>query len=214
MQFTLLGFPTRIDHSFWFMAIILGGAMADLRRALVWVAVVFVSILVHELGHALIARRYGFRPAILLYSMGGLTSWQMTHAISEWKRILISAAGPAAGFLLGTVVILSKDALPVEVSGFARLAVRDLIWVNIGWGLLNLLPILPLDGGNIMNSLAVLARGKRDSRIPLYISIVVCGVLFVLALRYRSYWIVILTGWMAFSNFRSLQTLSRIRNSR
>lgn len=214
MQFTLFGFPTRIDHSFWFMAVILGGAMADLRRALVWVAVVFVSILVHELGHALIARSYGFRPAILLYSMGGLTSWQMTHAISEWKRIVISAAGPAAGFLLGTVVILSKDTLPLESSLVAHTAVRDLIWVNIGWGLLNLLPVLPLDGGHIMNSIAVLARGKRDSRIPLYISIAVSAVLCVLALNHGMILGVILTGWMAFSNFRSLQSLSRIRNSR
>ncbi len=214
MQFTLLGFPTRIDHSFWFMAIILGGAMADLRRALVWIAVVFVSILVHELGHALIARSYGFRPAILLYSMGGLTSWQMTHAISEWKRIRISVAGPAAGFLLGTVVILSKDVLLVEGSELAQWAVRDLIWVNIGWGVLNLLPVLPLDGGNIMNSLAVLARGKRDSRIPLYVSIAVSAVLCVLSLHYGMIWGVILTGWMAFSNFRSLQTLSKIRNPR
>jgi stage IV sporulation protein FB len=214
MQFTLFGFPVRIDPSFWFMAIILGGAMVDAHRAMVWVVVVLVSILVHEMGHALAARQYGFRPSILLYSMGGMTSWQMTHEISEWKRILVSAAGPAAGFVLGTAVILVKDPLLVDASGIVQLAVRDLIWVNIGWGLLNLLPIMPLDGGNIMNSVAVMLRGKKDSRIPLYVSISVSSVLCVLAVQRGMIWGGILTGWMAFSNFRSLQTLSKIRGSR
>jgi len=214
MQFQLLGFPVRVDPSFWFMAIILGGTRADVRGALVWVGVVFVSILVHELGHALMARQYGFRPAIMLYSMGGLTSWQMTHPISEWKRILVSAAGPMAGFVLGTAVILAKGSMPADSPYFASMAVRDLIWVNIGWGVLNLLPILPLDGGHIMNSIAVLARGKRDSRIPLYVSIVISGLLFALSLYHRQIWMGILTGWMAYTNFRSLQTLSRIRSSR
>ncbi len=187
------------------MAVVLGGAQADTRLALIWVVVVFLSVLVHELGHAFAARGFGFQPAILLYSMGGLTSWTQTRPLGEGRQILISGAGPAAGFLLGGIAIGLIPQIPDDSSVFLQVALRDLIWVNIGWGLLNLLPILPLDGGQIMNSAVRMISGGKPGLLPLRISLVACVAICVLALYVQMIWGAILAAWLAFNNFRALR---------
>ncbi len=71
MRFRLAGFPVEIHPSFFILAVLLGLGAGDVRLILLWVAVVFVSILTHELGHAIVGRSYGLQPQIRLYSMGG-----------------------------------------------------------------------------------------------------------------------------------------------
>src|SRR5262249_23113383 len=81
---------------------------------------------------------------------GGLTSWTENKEVSPKKHIAISLAGPFAGFLFGGAVYLSEVALPdLFADHFGRVTYRDLLWVNFGWGIFNLLPVLPLDGGNV-----------------------------------------------------------------
>ena len=70
---------------------------------LTWIVAVFLSILIHELGHALVMRAYGFRPWITLYGLGGQASYDLplcvhVEGIGALAQVLISAAGPAAGF--------------------------------------------------------------------------------------------------------------------
>ena len=76
LRFRLLGVPVRIHPLFWLVACLLGGPWLEGRWGagylLLWVACVFVSILVHELGHVLAGRAFGARGHILLYSFGGL----------------------------------------------------------------------------------------------------------------------------------------------
>jgi stage IV sporulation protein FB len=72
LKFSILGIPVGVDWWFWLMCILLGGgfyakAPEDWHRVAVWTAVVFVSIMVHELGHALAARRFGVKPLIKLH---------------------------------------------------------------------------------------------------------------------------------------------------
>ena len=70
MRFTLAGFPVQIHWSFFLVAALLGFSR-DLYVLLVWMGVVFVSVLLHEMGHALVGRRFGMHPEIFLYAMGG-----------------------------------------------------------------------------------------------------------------------------------------------
>ena len=94
---------------------------------LIFAIVVFVSILVHELGHALAFRRYGTASRIVLYHFGGLaipeespwgeSQWRLSDDRPERNEIVISLAGPVAGFLLAAVVI-----------GAVRLAGHKLLW--------------------------------------------------------------------------------------
>jgi hypothetical protein len=130
MQFRLLGFPVRVDVSFLIVVAMLGAGRGDLWLMLLWVAVVFVSILVHEAGHASVARAYGCQPSITLFAMGGLTQWSGGPELSPLRHVLVSLAGPLAGFALGGLVVVVWRALPPEAPFLAQLAVRDLLWVN------------------------------------------------------------------------------------
>src|SRR5919109_1742559 len=113
LRFNLAGFPVRVHPLFWLIAVLLGYSSGDIVQILVWVAVVFLSILVHELGHALAFRRYGLSSQIVLHFAGGLTVPESTYWGSRWanvalgpnQNIFISLAGPVAGFLIAALVI-------------------------------------------------------------------------------------------------------------
>src|SRR5262245_22978444 len=96
----ILGIPVKIDPSFLIICAVLAFNRLQSPALLVeWLIVIFVSILIHELGHALVVRWYGLSPQIMLYSMGGLTSWRDEKGVSHAKHIAISLAGPFAGFI-------------------------------------------------------------------------------------------------------------------
>ncbi|MGZ3461410.1 MAG: M50 family metallopeptidase, partial [Archangium sp.] len=147
-HFKLGRIPVVVEPTFWLMAGFLGTNLwRDLQLLLSWIAVCFVSIMVHELGHALMAMALGSRGAgIRLYSFGGLC---YHHVLSRWRSVAVSAAGPLAGFLFAGLLKLAHPVLPLHgVLGFY--VYRFLLDVNIYWGLMNLLPVHPLDGGSIV----------------------------------------------------------------
>jgi Zn-dependent protease len=181
MQFRLIGFPVRVDVSFAIVVALLGAGRGDLWLVLLWVAVVFVSILVHEL-------------------WGGVR-------LRPLPLVVVSLAGPMAGFALGGAVLALAGALPPEAPFLARLAVQDLLWVNFGWGLLNLLPVLPLDGGQVVRSLLHAARGREDDRLPLKVSVVVGGAACALALSVGMLWAAMLAGLITWSNWSALRQI-------
>ena len=107
LNFALFGIPVRVHPLFWLVACC--SAMpngGDGSAILTWIAAVFFSILIHELGHAMVIRIRRIYPWIMLYSMGGLASCdpastrRWTMRTTHWRQILICAAGPVAGFLL------------------------------------------------------------------------------------------------------------------
>ena len=72
LRFSIAGIPVRVHPLFWLIALLLGSS-GDLLQIVIWIFVVFVSIVVHELGHAFALRWYGLRSQILLHFSGGLT---------------------------------------------------------------------------------------------------------------------------------------------
>lgn len=183
LRFSCVGIPIRVSAWFWVAAALFGwgacrslagGDQRELLRYLViWVGAVFVSILLHEMGHALAYRRFGQATQVVLYHFGGLTAplpWGRRAAQSPGARFLVSAAGPFAQLALAAVVVVG-----FEVAGFAvpfplpdlgaRLGLGAgrpiesrftfaLVWfllqINIFWPALNLLPVPPLDGGHMV----------------------------------------------------------------
>lgn len=147
-------------------------------RTAIWVGVVFVSILWHELGHAWMMRRHGYAPWIELYGMGGRTGWGKGPGFPSPKvRILVSLAGPGAGFLLGGAVWLAALGLR-GTNGFLDDALTSLLWVNIGWGLVNLVPMLPWDGGAAMHGVfdaTMKGNGQRAAGIMTLVVAAICG---------------------------------------
>ena len=253
LHFRLFGFPIRVHPFFWVVILILGmgglgGGQADPVETLIWVVVAFISILVHELGHAVLYRRYGGHPWITLYGMGGLSSCDDCDR-SPVSQILISAAGPIAGFLLAAGILLlvflsGHQWVPVTRENFQQLfqqyqslpphlslpfynrliepfassalniAINDLLWINIWWGLLNLLPIYPLDGGRIARELFTLKGNVRQGVVQsLWLSVVLAGVCGVFGLLWRqSLYMLLIFGYLAYVNYQTIQAYQNYRS--
>ena len=146
-----------------------------------FVAIAFVSMVVHELGHAVAFRAFGVDPNITLVGMGGVTSG--SGRLSPRQHIVVSLAGPL------TVLVLFGLPSPVGVapgrpstSTDGLVFLYEMLWINVGWSVLNLLPMLPLDGGNVTMSLLDMATQGRGRRPTEIISILVAGAGGLLAL--------------------------------
>lgn len=197
----IFGIPLTVDMSFFFVAVFLGFSRLNEPFLLAqWVAVVLVSVVVHELGHAFMSRAFGHEPEVRLYAMGGVTTWRTTEDSGPGRHLLISLAGPAAGFVFGTPALLALIFIPELRGSSYELLFYDLVWVNYGWGILNLLPILPLDGGNAVRSGIEWLTGKDTERPALVVSTVFSVILFALAALNGFLWGAFLAAWFAVMN--------------
>lgn len=203
-DFSIGPFPVRVHWSFFLITVLIGLDMRNPILTVSWVLIVFVSILVHELGHAAVAESYGMVPSIMLYSMGGMTIPLHSKRLTHFQEIVLSLAGPFAGLALGGLVYLGSLFLP-SVSGVVLSIVSQLLWVNVGWGILNLIPMLPLDGGHVMRSLWQWLRRTYDERLPLKISIGVGIAVAVAALMLGQIFGALLAVWFTYNNFTTLR---------
>lgn len=205
IRFSLFGIPVRIEWWFWITAALLGGGLSASGREqfigmVIFIAAVFLSIMVHELGHALVGKKLGaLQPAICLHGFGGFTFFQ-DNRLSRGQRILMTAAGPAAGFALGIASIafglmLAKDG----ISPFLARFVFVMIFINIFWSFFNLLPIFPLDGGQILRD--VLGPGKENTvRI---VSLVTIALIVPVAIYFGQWIVAIFLVMFGVSNWKS-----------
>jgi stage IV sporulation protein FB len=245
VKFPLLGIPVRIHPLFWAMAAALGWESHPRFYVLVWIGCVFVSILVHEFGHALTTERLNrVHPSVFLYLMGGLCAYDGDER-RPWRRAAVLIMGPGAGFLLFGLTL----ALGLSVLGFADfwpvglrqvhdrpdwffklpewaiqaiyIAYDDLLWINLFWGLFNLLPIYPLDGGQLA-SVFLTMHDRREGPARAYIlGILTAGGIAIyfatLAMKSESTgaWInVLFLANLAFMNYQLLQAAQAHKNSR
>lgn len=212
MQFHLGPFPVRIHFSFFVITLILGATSGgDATSVATWLVVVFVSVLWHELGHALMGRAFGLNPVIDLHSMGGTTSWQGGRKLTPGPSILVSLAGPGAGFLFGGIVLALRLFGALPHGHLASMVVRDLIWVNVGWGVFNLIPMLPLDGGNVALAALNALTGNRGETPARIVSLLFALTLGALALRVGWLWSAILAASFAMQNGQALLRTRRER---
>ncbi len=226
LDFSLLRVPVRVHPLFWLVGLLLGARANDPAELIAWMIAFFVAILVHELGHALAMRAYGFYPSITLYGLGGFTSYG--GAFSRQPRglphIVISAAGPAAGFAFAAILALAIALLGFEVviriglpfgvliavsdavgSPAFSLLINDLFFISVFWGLVNLLPVYPLDGGHIARELLVAARPDEGTRWSLMLSFVAAVLMAVVAfVQWQSLFGAILFGYFAYLSYAML----------
>ena len=195
--FRLFGIPVTIHPSFLVIAALLGfSGRLPVTYLVAWVVVVFISILIHELGHALTARSYGAEVEIELNAIGGLTSWAVPgEELSPGRRALVAAAGSGVGVIFGAMVwLFERFTGPyVEVAGFV---VRNLIVVNVLWGLLNWLPIRPLDGGHLFSSLLQKVIPSRAESIGNVVFLLTAAGALVAGVMTRRIFLAVLAGWL------------------
>ncbi len=204
--FDIADIPVRV--SLWYGLLLVywfqGGG--DGRSTLLWVIIVTLSILVHELGHALVARYYRLRPSILLHGLGGLCN----HDRAERDRhdVFIIAAGPGAGLLLGlaTWVVSLNAPFAWMLKPWFGSVVSMSLYVNFGWSLVNLLPIWPLDGGQLYRLLMLrLVRPARAEKVTHYTALVLLALALVYGGVRGTSLLLMLVLWIAWSNVRALR---------
>lgn len=167
ISFRFSGVPVHVKPTFWLMALFIGWRVPDFVSVdrytylVGWVAIVFFSVLAHELGHAFTARRFGAEVEITLHVMGGHTVWATAQPISPLRRVVVAAAGSGVGFVMSGALFAGSR----FDGGFTSEAASDFatlfLFVNVFWGIVNWLPIRPLDGGHILTGFlqAILGRG-------------------------------------------------------
>ena len=232
-NFHLLGIRIRIHPLFWAIALLLGiqSVNQDLVLLLLWIAAVFSSIVVHEMGHALCFRYYRINSHIVLYPFGGLAipdSYQVAGYGSQLKpgqQLAISAAGPAAQLGLAFLVILllrlagysdglvssfvpphwtADPQVPVPSPEFASF-IFYFLYVSIFWALLNLMPVYPLDGGQIARELFLLGGSRQAIPHSLILSIVVAVGIALWGFQSEQQFTGIMFLMLAYSSYMTLQ---------
>jgi len=191
VRLVAFGIPIRVHPSFWLGGILFGSNLPTNQLIFVWVCCFFVSILIHELGHAITAESFGWPTEIVMYFGGGLAISQRTRNNTPWRSIAVSLMGPLAGFMvLGIVFAVERtmglshrDILletkveqgPDDARFYFLTVLSFLSFLNLFYGLFNLIPVLPLDGGYILESLCEALRFRNPTGIALKIGAVASG---------------------------------------
>jgi Zn-dependent protease len=213
LTFRLGPFPVEVRQGFLVLVGVLVlfdlGAGQTLWRPLAMAAVLGVSVLVHELGHALTATALGVPTgSIVLHGLGGY----VTHAATTPPRQLaISLAGPFAGFSLGLLVLLLEAGAPDHP--VLQAVIGQLLWVNLGWSLFNLFPLYTLDGNQALRALVgIVASPLTAFKVAAWTGVIFGGALTLYATFQQSMFLALLcasTTWSAWGSLRALRDAER-----
>lgn len=235
VNFRLFGVPVRIHPMFWLMSICMAGFDSRPSDVAIWTVAALISITIHEFGHVLAFRRYGIESNIVLHAFGGLAiptgrsdlGWSNSPRLSPVQNVVVSFAGPALEILSAVALMGILYAcgayfdfrytgilkfLPVVFIGSSIYFIQfinDYILLSIFWGLLNLLPIIPLDGGRISQVMFEQADPRSGTRQALYVSMIAAGLTGVLMfVEFKSMFSVIFFGYLGFMNYQTLSFIN------
>ena len=205
--FEWLGIPVQVKPEHFLIAALFGFIhhRFEVVSVLLYIPIVFTGVLVHEMGHALAGRRFGERPFIELNGWGGLTYWLQGREFSRGRSIFVSFAGPLVGIVIGSLVFGLNMSLPPETPTLVRVTLGDIVFVNLGWALFNLMPIYPLDGGKIVRDVFGHFVGSRGNAWSHASSVGVGVLLIALALLANQIFAVIMIGQLVYMNWQQLQ---------
>lgn len=207
--------PISIHFFFWITAALIGFLNSGTwMGTLIWIFVILVSVLVHEMGHATTAVFFGLQPRIELVALGGLT-YHQGDKLPFWKQFFIVLDGPVFGFLLfiAAWALLKVPALSV---GFWGGVLTLFYWVNLIWTFLNLIPVMPLDGGQLLRIVMESFFGAKGFRYSLIIGMIIAGGISLVFFLYQQFLIgalFFLFAFQSFDMFRRLKLLTNVDRS-
>lgn len=200
LRISFFGFPLEISWTILLLAVFVMNSGLQPVSVILWLVAAVLSIIIHELGHAIVAERVGGHvEKITLYAMGGLTMWR--GPTGGWRRFVVALAGSTVEIAVGLIMFAFAKAgwfgaatdFVVETPWKVYLGDAELlspvafffaafIWISIVWGAVNLLPIGGLDGSTLLSeALEKLLPGRgrfHAAIIGLLVAAVVAWILF------------------------------------
>ncbi len=194
--------PIHIHPLFWLLAGMIGWIQSkSFIGILLWIVIVFISVLIHELGHASMAVAFKQNPRIDLVAFGGLTSYN-GKTLKLYQQFLVVLNGPIFGFLL---FLFATLILKLQLSSNEMFVYffRVLQIVNLFWSIVNLFPVLPLDGGQLLRIVLEGIFGIKGIRYALFFGMLLAGIVSLFFIYSRQFLIGALFFLFAFQSFDS-----------
>ncbi len=207
---------TSIDVDFNFLFLILFFVVLNydpkqgIQYALIWIPVLFLSVLIHELAHAGMIGILGFGSShVVLTGMGGVTINQ--RRARPWQDLLISLAGPFSSFVLAFVSKwIAENVGLVHTDRMLVVLMPLLFYANVFWGIFNLIPVPPLDGGHATREFFRMFLSERTAFvISIWIAMIVGVLVVLLALWIRYFFIALYIAWFVYMAFQQWQYFKR-----
>ncbi|MCC6227175.1 MAG: hypothetical protein IT195_12330 [Microthrixaceae bacterium] len=180
---------------------------------LMFAGVAFVGILWHETGHAVAFRLVGRSSRIVIHGIGGVTISEDPDELRDAEAAGVALAGPLVGIAVGLVALWLQIHDVGAHALWSRVLLDDVIFVNLGWGLLNLLPVIPLDGGQVLERLTGLLLPSWRHIVPYVVGIAVSLAGLGLAWAEGYPIAVLLAGAFALLNLRWMSGQRRARRT-
>lgn len=212
----IAGLPIFVDLSFLLLAVLFGGdyftsgSATALSIGFLMIVGLALSILLHELAHAVVGHSLGVRPShIELNGLGGLCYWASPIRPEAWRRIAISLAGPAANLLL-YYIFLGLAGMPgVSDNRFVYGICRNLAFYNWLLCLFNMLPAFPLDGGKALEALlGAFLSSMMARRIVGVLGLMVAAYLVYIGIS-GSMWTLMLAVLIGLANYEAVQSANK-----
>jgi len=207
VRFSIFRIPVTIQPFFWAAMGILGFLFNQNRpeQMLVFVLLFmlagFISILIHELGHALTGRAFGAYTEIVLHGFGGFAVFPQAR-FTRPQSFLMTLAGPALQAMVGYAVLLLAKNFGTGPNEFSASLISSFALISIYWAVLNLIPVIPLDGGQIMVSLLGPQRMRLALQISITVAVVAAALLF---LKFNSIMMPFFLASFAWQNYEMLK---------
>ena len=174
------GIPVYLDFSLIILLILFVMDFGSFVYGLSFALALALSIVAHELGHALTARAFGYHTRDITLSLLGGCASLIALPRKAWQEFLTAIAGPAVSFVISGLAWLSLNFLPVE-ERWTVLVLYYTMWMNFVLGCFNLLPGFQMDGGRVFRSVASVFTTRTKAT---YIAMIVGrGFAILLALR-------------------------------
>lgn len=200
--------PVRISGGFWLVAAFIGFMQSQqIIGIMMWVIIILVSVLFHEMGHAYIAKLFNQKPSIALVPFGGATTFQ-GKTVSLGKQFLIVLNGPLFGFLLFFMIFMLRKS-GLVANPFLQQFFYSMESVNLIWSAINLFPVLPMDGGQLLRIAFEGAFGVKGLRASVLVSTILAGLAAFASFAVREYF---LGSILFFFAFQSLDMWIKSKN--
>ena len=203
-----------VDFNFFFLVLLFVvlnyNPAQGIHYALLWIPILFISVLIHELAHAGMIGLFGFGSShIVLTGMGGVTINQ--RRARPWQDMLISVAGPLSSFGLWllTLWVMASFEIARTDRMLAELLPR-LAWANRVWGLFNLIPVPPLDGGHATREFFRMFLSERTAFVvSIWIAIVGGSAIAIYMLFGGIIFVSLYIAWFVYMAFQQWQYFKR-----